>query len=63
MAARALRVVLPAAERRLNATPGGYGLGSERGLATPSPDGEGENLNPVTVDHASGFLGSPKTQL
>jgi hypothetical protein len=39
------------------------GLGSERGLATPSPDGKGENLNPVTVDHAAGFLRHARTQL
>jgi hypothetical protein len=25
-----------------------YGLGSERGLATPSPDGEGENLSALS---------------
>ncbi len=39
------------------------GLGSEQGLATPSPDGKGENLNPVTVDHAAGFLRHARTQL
>jgi hypothetical protein len=39
------------------------GLGSERGLATPSPDGKGESLNPVTVDHAAGFLRHARTQL
>ena len=42
---------------------GDDGLGSERGLATPSPDGKGENLNPVTVDHAAGFLRHARTQL
>jgi hypothetical protein len=37
------------------------GLGSERGLATPSPDGKGESLNPVTVNHAAGFLRQART--
>jgi hypothetical protein len=56
--------VRPAAERRLNANTRRHdGLGSERGLATPSPDAKGENLNPVFVDHAAGFLRHARTQL
>ena len=40
------------------------GLGSERGLATPSPDAKGrESLSPVDVDHAAGTLTHAKTQL
>jgi len=42
----------------------GYGLGSERGLATPSPDEKGrESLSPVEVDHAAGTLTHARTQL
>jgi hypothetical protein len=40
------------------------GLGSERGLAAPSPDGKGrEPLSPVTVDDAAGTLRQAKTLL
>jgi hypothetical protein len=48
-----------------NGHPGSEGgLGSERGLATPSPDAKGrETLSPVDVDHAAGTLTYARTQL
>jgi hypothetical protein len=40
------------------------GLGSERGLATPSPDAKGrEHVSPVNVDHAARTLRDARTQL
>jgi hypothetical protein len=40
------------------------GLGSERGLAAPSPDEKGrEPLSPITVDDAAGTLRQAKTLL
>ncbi len=42
----------------------GLSLGSERGLATPSPDAKGrEPLSPAINDHALGTLVQARTQL
>jgi hypothetical protein len=40
------------------------GLGSERGLATPSPDAKGREPSALSdVDHAAGTLTDARTQL